>query len=232
MYSFDHRAQHHHNCTVIRGRSSRELREIPGVEFAGVLWITTGPDDIGARLTHNPVTSQNHPDCEDWQHEPTVDSETDSAMMFEPAAMGSTKLNVTSEPRQRVHDQVCEPALLSNVEGALVEYNGIEVSPAHPLTTESEFLVTELENCFDFGEVDCLPPLLSPEPVCSPLILLVPPTFSQTTTSELVCFLSICLSLQSFLESLAIPATQSSLTPISPSVPPHLPLSGMDKPWD
>lgn len=67
-----------------------------------------------------PLHSQNLPDCEDQQHEPTSDNIRDSPMTFEPAPSG---LNTTTMPEQCESDQV--------LEGVLVEYEGMEVSPAH-----------------------------------------------------------------------------------------------------
>lgn len=62
-----------------------------------------------------------------------------------------------------------------------------------------------------------------------PSLPLTPPL--QTTSNDLVFILRICLSLQSVLQSSTNPATQLSLSPISPSLPPQPPLSGLATPW-
>ncbi|ROL52175.1 hypothetical protein DPX16_6052 [Anabarilius grahami] len=143
--------------------------------------------------TSYPVPSQ-HPDCGNWQHEPTAGCERDFAVTFEPESdrsrtsplslrnVGLTrkehtkpreglcrdvrarerpKQNITTEPKKCGSDQVCEPGAPSVAEGVLVEFEGMVVSPANPPTTESEFLASTWENCFDFGEVNLLPVLPS-----------------------------------------------------------------------
>lgn len=80
---------------------------------------------------HNPVHSQ-----EDWQQEPTADNLRDSTTTSEPVPTEATELNITVE----------------SGEGVLVKYS-LEVSPAHPPSTESEILVSRQNYYFDFGEV-------------------------------------------------------------------------------
>ncbi len=74
--------------------------------------LNIGQDNNDARTTYNPVPSQNQLDLNDCQHEPTKGSERDSAMLFEEAPMGSTKLNIATEPEQCMYDQMCSLPIL------------------------------------------------------------------------------------------------------------------------
>lgn len=63
---------------------------------------------------------------------PTADGENISAAMSNPVPEGSIEPNITHEPEGTPFDQVCEPGDTSIAVGVLVEYEGIEASPAHP----------------------------------------------------------------------------------------------------
>jgi len=54
----------------------------------------------------------------------------------------------TLEPELATSDQVCEHAAPSITVGALVEYEGVEVSPTHPAATESQSLLALMYCCF------------------------------------------------------------------------------------
>lgn len=120
--------------------------------------ITVDIVDNDTSPTPDPALSQTPPDCEDRQHEPTTGNKRDSDAMFKPALMRMTELYIATEPEQHMSDQLCKPTAPSLVEEVLLDYEGIEVSPAYPPTTESECLVITLENCFDFGAAEFLPP--------------------------------------------------------------------------
>lgn len=51
--------------------------------------------------------------------------------MLEPVPLSTTEDHITMEPEQCAPDQVCELAMSSIAEGVLVDFKGLEVSPAN-----------------------------------------------------------------------------------------------------
>lgn len=94
----------------------------------------------------------------------------------------------------------------------------MEETPA----TESECLDIMLESCFDFGEVDVLPPFPPPESVYVPNLLvpprLPPPPPPQNAIETALSFVGFCAVFQASLQPSVNPATWSSLPLISLSV--------------
>lgn len=184
--------------------------------------LSVGSINDNTSPTNSPVPSQQHPDSGARQ----PGSESDSATTHELVLTRATELNIVTEP-----DRVYEPASSSIAEGVNVEFVGMEVSPAQSPASKSECLAIALENCFDFGEIDFLSPLLPPESVCyvpnslAPPRLLLPPPLQNTV--EIKFCVGFCTALQALLQSPVNPATQSSLPLISPSLPP---LSGGSTP--
>lgn len=101
--------------TVTRAQLSGEGLQGSLVEFMEWVLASCG----------SPLSSQNHPVSKDRQHEPTTNSDSNSAVMFKPAA----RLKIGTEPEHCVSDQLCEPAAPSITGVVLVEYEGMEVTP-------------------------------------------------------------------------------------------------------
>lgn len=88
-----------------------------GIFAAFVEWVLSSCGslftvDDDASPTPNPVLSQRPSDCEELQHEPTVDYEPVSAVICEPAPSEENELKIAAEPELHKSDQVCEPAAL------------------------------------------------------------------------------------------------------------------------
>ncbi|ROL41951.1 hypothetical protein DPX16_9214 [Anabarilius grahami] len=142
-------------------------REGPRGSFASyVEWVLASCGsaftiEIAASPTSHPVPSQNHPDGEDKQPEPTAGSTTETAVIEPPTHTRAIGGQIATESEQRAPDQVCEPAEPSIAEGVLVDFEGSEVSPTHPPATESEFFADTLLD-LRCGEDIFLAPVLSP----------------------------------------------------------------------
>ncbi len=141
--------------------------------------------------------------CDEQHHQPSSDRKPDFVAMYEPAPTGVMEQNITSELELLVSGQVCELAASSITVGVHVVYLGMEVSPAQTPTTDITFLAT-LFCCFDFGEDDCLPPLLHPN-----------------RTAPLLSHWSFPASVSRLLSKYLTVSSQIMLFCASPSVPPQ-----------
>lgn len=63
------------------------------------------------------------------EHEVTTDSESVSAVPLDPASKRATEHNVIKEPKQRMPDQVCEPAASSIIRGRASGEDSMEETP-------------------------------------------------------------------------------------------------------
>lgn len=99
---------------------------------------------VAAIPTSHPVPTQNYPNGMDQRPEPITGSATETAAIYEPVPTRATWDYIAPEPEQSEPDQVCEPAEPSIANGVLVNFEGSQVSPAHPPSIENEFLAETL----------------------------------------------------------------------------------------
>ncbi|ROJ70156.1 hypothetical protein DPX16_13877 [Anabarilius grahami] len=150
--------------------------------------------------------------------------------MQEPATSGTTERNNAAETEPSMSDQVCEYAA-TIAEGDSVEDEGLEGSLAHTPATESDFQASTMD-CCDFGE-DSLPQFIPPETVISIFDEMVPPSLHlppplQNPDNDFVC--SSPSAIQPVLQPTTLPATQPSLSHITPLALHQPPLSGVATP--
>ncbi|XDV52846.1 hypothetical protein PO909_021501 [Leuciscus waleckii] len=162
-------------------------------------------DDVTSP-TPNPVPSQN-PSVGIMQFEPTADVEPFSSANSEPTPSGACVPNIDVKPGMHQSDQVRVPAAPSTAEGAVMESEGNEESPAQPPATESIALAAPLSalQLDDSSSVLSVPP-------CLPL-----PPPHQIILEDLVLIIGLFLSLRHRPQPSAIPVTHLSPSPTSPS---------------
>lgn len=102
--------------------------------------------------TPNPVPSQEPPDSEEWQHEPTADRVhlyCNAGVRDQPNDDCNVR-NIASDLELSESDQLCEPAASTITTGVCDKCEGVEWNPAHTPVTESEFLACTMNCYFNF----------------------------------------------------------------------------------
>ncbi|ROL03959.1 hypothetical protein DPX16_23394 [Anabarilius grahami] len=117
---------------------------------------------------------------------PTLDPELEPTLMPTPELMPEN--NIALEPESNsVSDQVSEPAIFSVPVGVLVEFKGMDWSPAHTPTAKTELSLASVKLFKDLKAKNSqnLPSPLVPPSSKSPAFPLVPP-ISKSSSSVIV----------------------------------------------
>ncbi|ROL42589.1 hypothetical protein DPX16_13996 [Anabarilius grahami] len=172
----------------------------------------------------------------DLTPEPPADWKLPPAATCEPEPEeGRTGPAIALEPKHPGESDLgCEQATQSIAVGVLVEFEGMEVSHAHPPATESEYQLDLLDIFQEPGELDPCYLMNSPVYLSSPSVKLTPPPLPLpppllTAVGSALSFIGFCSSFYARPQPSVTDTTQSSLSPTSPSVSP--PLSGVVPPW-